>query len=149
MELTDIWDNEQISNYLIRVLTFAAWISYNFLTASLICFLFAVSPTMKTKVLLSSIFFIADSVVRGNLMISYAFEVSPCLVRSGETFGFLANLSVLGLKKWTFVWTRVALRPLPFFKDAATFLAFCPTTFRWVATYSITVQDLRGHSQNS
>lgn len=89
----------QIKLHLIRVLTLAAWISYNFLTASLICFLFAVSPTMKTKVLLSSIFFIADSVVRGNLMISYAFEVSPCLVRSGETFGFLANLSVLGLKK--------------------------------------------------
>ena len=56
--------------YLMRVFTLSAVISYNFLTASLICFLLAVSPTMKTKVLLSSIFFIADSVVRGNLMMS-------------------------------------------------------------------------------
>ena len=89
--------------YLISVLTLAAWMSYNFFTASLICFLLAVSPTMKTRVLLSSIFFIADSVVRGNLMISYAFEVSPDFIDAGKTLGFLANFSVLGLKKWTFV----------------------------------------------
>lgn len=85
--------------YLMRVLTLAAVISYNFFTASLICFLLAVSPTMKTKVLLSSIFFIADSVVRGNLMISYALEVSPDFIDAGRTLGFLANLRVLGLKK--------------------------------------------------
>lgn len=59
-------------------------------------------------------------------MISYALEVSPDFIDAGKTLGFLANLRVLGLKKWTFVWTRVALRPLPFFSDAATFLAFCP-----------------------
>ena len=85
--------------YLMRVLTLRAVMSYNFLTASLICFLLAVSPTMKTKVLLSSIFFIADSVVRGNLIMSYAFEVSPDLIDAGRTLGFLASLRVLGLKK--------------------------------------------------
>ena len=111
---------------LIKVLTLAAWISYNFFTASLICLLFAVSPTINTRVLLSSIFFIADSVVKGNLMISYDFDVSPVFIDAGKTLGFLANLRVLGLKKWTFVWTRVALRPLPFFSDAAIFFALFP-----------------------
>ena len=61
---------------------------------------------------------------------SYAFEVSPDLIDAGRTLGFLASLRVLGLKKWTLVWTRVALRPLPFFKDAATFLAFCPMSWK-------------------
>ena len=39
--------------------------SYNFLTEALICGLLALTSTMKTSVLLSSIFFIADSVVNG------------------------------------------------------------------------------------
>ena len=63
-------DARQI-NYLIRVLTFFAWMSYIFLTAALIFFLSALRSTMKTRVLLSSIFFIADSVVRGYLRIWY------------------------------------------------------------------------------
>jgi hypothetical protein len=81
---------------------------------------------MNTRVLLSSIFFIADSVVRGNLMMSYAFDVSPVFIDAGKTLGFLANFRVFGLKKWTLVWMRVAFLPLPFLRDAATFLAFCP-----------------------
>lgn len=40
--------------------------SYSFLTACLTCGLFALLSTMNTRVLLSSIFFMADSVVRGN-----------------------------------------------------------------------------------
>lgn len=58
------------SSYLIRVLTFATSISYSFLTACLIWCLFALTSTMNTSVLLSSIFFMADSVVNGNLMMA-------------------------------------------------------------------------------
>ena len=47
------------------VLTFSASMSYNFFTAWLIWCLLAFLSTIKTRVLLSSIFFIADSVVRG------------------------------------------------------------------------------------
>ena len=57
-----------LTTYLIRVLTFDTSISYSFLTACFICGLFALRLTTNTSVLLSSIFFIADSVVRGCLM---------------------------------------------------------------------------------
>jgi len=50
-------------------LTFAVLISYILRTASVIWRLFARTSTMKTSVLLSSIFFIADSVVSGYLRI--------------------------------------------------------------------------------
>jgi hypothetical protein len=53
----------------ISVLTFAVLISYILRTASVIWRLFARTSTMKTSVLLSSIFFIADSVVSGYLRI--------------------------------------------------------------------------------
>jgi hypothetical protein len=55
-----------------RVLTLATLMSYNFLTEALIWCLLALMLTRKTKVLLSSIFFIADSVVRGCLMMLWA-----------------------------------------------------------------------------
>jgi len=51
------------------VLTLETWMLYNLLTAILICGLLARLSTMKTNVLLSSIFFIADSVVSGYLII--------------------------------------------------------------------------------
>ena len=54
-----------------RVLIFSVWMSYMRLTASLICFFVDLASTMKTRVLLSSIFFMADSVVRGNLRICW------------------------------------------------------------------------------
>ena len=54
-----------------RVLTLATSMLYNFLTACLIIGLFARLSTIKTKVLLSSIFFMADSVVRGYLIKAY------------------------------------------------------------------------------
>lgn len=57
--------------YLTSVFTFATSISYSFLTACLTCGLLALTSTMKTSVLLSSIFFIADSVVKGCLIIAY------------------------------------------------------------------------------
>ena len=48
--------------------TFEMLMSYSFLTADLIWCLFALMSQMKTRVLLSSIFFMADSVVKGCLM---------------------------------------------------------------------------------
>lgn len=56
--------------YLMRVLTLEASISYNFFTEALICGLLALTSTINTSVLLSSIFFIADSVVKGCLIIA-------------------------------------------------------------------------------
>lgn len=56
--------------YLIRVLTLEASISYNFFTEALICGLLALTSTINTSVLLSSIFFMADSVVKGCLIMA-------------------------------------------------------------------------------
>ena len=63
-----------ICAYLIKVLTLQTLMSYNFLTADLIWCLLAFKLQIKTKVLLSSIFFMADSVVNGCLMILWASE---------------------------------------------------------------------------
>jgi len=62
------WFNTYIQ-YLIRVLTLETWMLYNLLTAILIWGLLARLSTINTNVLLSSIFFIADSVVSGYLII--------------------------------------------------------------------------------
>ena len=59
-----------IGLYLINTLTLATSMSYILLTAILILGLLAFKSTINTSVLLSSIFFIADSVVRGYLMIA-------------------------------------------------------------------------------
>jgi hypothetical protein len=73
--------------------------------------LLALMFTMKTKVLLSSIFFIADSVVRGCLMMLWA----SILLRLGIDFlgylGFLAGRKVLGRWKCTDVRTFLILVP--------------------------------------
>lgn len=57
--------NREVNTYLISVFILTQSTSYNFLSASLICLLFALISTMNTKVLFSSIFFIALSVLRG------------------------------------------------------------------------------------
>jgi hypothetical protein len=79
----------QVSIYLIKVLTFFAWMSYIFLTAALIFFLSALRSTMKTRVLLSSIFFIADSVVRGYFRIWYW---SSLFLPGALTLGYFGSL---------------------------------------------------------
>ena len=56
--------------YLIKVLTLEASMSYSFFTDALIWGLLALTSTMNTRVLLSSIFFMADSVVKGCLMMA-------------------------------------------------------------------------------
>ena len=85
--------------------------SYNFLTADLIWCLLAFKLVIKTKVLLSSIFFIADSVVKGCLIILWAsirfLEATDFL----GYLGFLAGLKVFGLLKWTEVRTFLTLVP--------------------------------------
>ena len=68
------------NNHLMRVLTLATSMSYNCLTACLICGLLARTFTMNTSVLLSSIFFIADSVVRGFLIIEYLSSFTVTIV---------------------------------------------------------------------
>lgn len=115
-------NNSINATHRINVFTLAALMPYSLLTACLIWFLLLVISTMKTKVLLSSIFFMADSVVNGNLITLYeSFFGAPAATFA--TFGFLASLRVFGLKKCVFVWTLVAFLPLPFFRAFAALLA--------------------------
>merc|ERR1719414_1475453 len=95
---------------LISVLTLHTLMSYNFLTADLIWCLLAFKQVIKTKVLLSSIFFIADSVVNGCLMMLCASIRFLAGVDFLGYLGCLAGLKVFGLLKWTEVrifFTRV------------------------------------------
>ena len=80
-----------------RVLTFSHWISYMALTASLMLRLLAVVATMKTSVLLSSIFFMADSVVSGNLMMAYLSCFASPVPDERAYFGLRSEVAVFGL----------------------------------------------------
>lgn len=71
--------HRSISAYRMRVLTFWHSMSYNAFTASLICLLLDFTSTMKTSVLLSSIFFMALSVVNGNLTIRCLVILGACV----------------------------------------------------------------------
>merc|ERR1719422_2282899 len=86
---------------LMRVLTLAISTLYSFLTAFLIIGLFALLSTMNTRVLKSSIFFMADSVVRGYLIKRYWSSLLVLFTLLRGYFGFLLSLSVLGRLKWT------------------------------------------------
>merc|ERR1719281_2111509 len=84
---------------LMRVLTFWHCTSYSCLTASLILSLEALMSTMKTSVLISSIFFMADSVVKGYLITAY---LSILVMPATDFLGYFGSrflMSVLGLKK--------------------------------------------------
>merc|ERR1719482_138641 len=109
-----------------RVLTLAHCTSYIDLTASLIFSLVALMSTIKTSVLISSIFFMADSVVNGNLMIAnlsiLAMPETDFLVYLGSRF----FSSVLGLKKCTFLRTFDDLRDTACLTTFETFAAFLP-----------------------
>ena len=63
--------------------------SYIFLTAALIFGLLALISTMKTRVLLSSIFFMADSVVNGCLMVENWSSLGAAADDLVGHFGFL------------------------------------------------------------
>merc|ERR1719174_1228169 len=111
------------------VLTFAHFTSYNAWTASLIFGFVALISTMKTSVLISSIFFIADSVVTGYWMIRYLSILSR---RSDDFRGYLGSrglLRVLGRKKCTFVRTFRTFFVTADFKALETFPAFLAAPF--------------------
>merc|ERR1719436_124248 len=88
-----------------RVLTFAHFTSYSAWTASLILGLVALMSTMNTKVLISSIFFIADPVVTGYWMIRYLSILSRVSVDFLGYFGSRGFFKVFGRKKCTLVRT--------------------------------------------
>merc|ERR1712194_778444 len=107
-----------------RVLTLAHFTSYRARTASLIWGLFALMSTRKTRVLISSIFFIADSVVTGHWMILY---LSILFRRFTDFLGYLGSrglTNVLGLKKCTFVRTFLTFRETDALTAFATLPAF-------------------------
>merc|ERR1712086_647672 len=105
---------------LMSVLTLAHWTSYKDLTASLIFSLVALMSTMKTRVLISSIFFMADSVVSGYLMTAYlSIFDKPCT----DFLRYLPSrflIRVLGKKKCTFFRILDVLRATVCFKPFAT-----------------------------
>lgn len=98
-----VWRTAQQEIYLINVLIFFVWMSYIFFTASFIFFLSALRSTMKTRVLLSSIFFIADSVVRGYLRMAYWSSLFLPGALTRGYLGFLSFFKVLGRWNVTFV----------------------------------------------
>ena len=87
--------------YRTSVLTFAVLISYMRRTASVIWRLLARVSTMKTSVLLSSIFFMADSVVSGYLRIAYWSSGLTLGTDLREYLGLRSSRSVFGL--WNLV----------------------------------------------
>merc|ERR1719301_13260 len=107
-----------------RVLTFAHCTSYIALTASLIFCLLARMSTMKTRVLISSIFFIADSVVNGLLMIENLSSLLMCCTDFRGYLGSRFLISVFGRKKCTFKRFLLVFWDTACFTDFATLEAF-------------------------
>merc|ERR1711998_267446 len=90
---------------LIRELIFCVSMSYIFLIASFICTLLARTSTMKTRVLFSSIFFMADSVVSGYFRIWY---LSRRLGLARYLRGYLPSRGVASvLGKWNRMLVRI------------------------------------------
>merc|ERR1719517_374570 len=92
-----------------RVFTFAHFTSYIWRTASLIFSFVALMSTKKTSVLISSIFFMADSVVTGHWMILYLSINGRLSTDLRGYFGSRFLIRVFGLKKCMFVRTFFAL----------------------------------------
>merc|ERR1719333_1047762 len=112
------------------VFTLAAATSYISATALLIWLLLARVSTMNTRVFSSSIFFIADSVVSGYLMILNLSSSGFFAIALRGYIGFRACFSVFGRKKCTFLRTFVCFFAIDFFTifvvafAFATFVAF-------------------------
>merc|ERR1719221_163088 len=87
------------------VFTFAHLTSYICRTASLMFNFVALMSTKKTRVLISSIFFMADSVVTGHWMILYLSLRSRLSTDRLGYFGALFEIRVFGRKKCTLVRT--------------------------------------------
>ncbi len=111
--------------YLINTLTLATSMSYILLTAILILGLLAFKSTINTSVLLSSIFFIADSVVKGYLMIAHWSSLFTAGMDFRGYLGERAGRWVCGRWKWTFLRTfLLTFVDVPF---RTAFLAFRAT----------------------
>merc|ERR1719409_2649443 len=98
--------------------------SYMECTASLICRLLARTSTRNTSVLISSIFFIADSVVTGQTMIRCLSNETGWTTDLRGYFGSRGLIRVFGRKKCTFRRTFLTLRDTAVFKALETLLAF-------------------------
>ena len=93
------------NTHLISVLTLTHSTSYSFFNASLICRLFALTFTINTSVLFSSIFFIALSVFNGCTMIFSASRRGACGIDLRGYFGARESVSVFG--RWKVVDVRI------------------------------------------
>lgn len=103
---------EEGKTHVINVLIFSASTSYSFLMAALICLLLAARFTIKTSVLISSIFFMADSVLRGKRIVLKASIRGAWGIDFLGYLGLRANCNVLGRWKLTEVRTFLILFPL-------------------------------------
>jgi hypothetical protein len=107
--------SQRILIHRIKVLILRVSTSYNFLTASLICLLLLFKSTMNTKVLCSSIFFMAVSVFKGCWMVLNWSILGKWLTDFRGYLGARARARVLGRWKETEVRTlrtEVELVPL-------------------------------------
>merc|ERR1719265_458036 len=95
----------------------------------------ALRSTRKTRVLISSIFFMADSVVTGAMMMRYLSSLSVWMAVLLGYFGSRAFCGVFGLKKCTFWRTFFTLRDTAVFTALATFSAFFAPPFAMVLKY--------------
>lgn len=92
--------------YRMSVFSLMVSTSYSFFSASLICLLFALTSTMNTSVLFSSIFFIALSVFNGWMMTLEASRRGWCGIDLRGYLGARDSWSVFG---W---WKDVLVRTL-------------------------------------
>jgi len=88
------------------VLILSTSTSYNFFNDSLICLLFALTSTMNTSVLFSSIFFIALSVLSGWMMTLEASRRGSCATDLRGYLGARESVRVFGR------WKEVLVRTL-------------------------------------
>ena len=121
---------QYFSTNLTRVFTLATSISYSLLTACFILGLLALISAINTSVLLSSIFFIAASVVSGCFMIAYWSNLFFLGADLLGYFGFLFFLNVFGRLNTTEVRTFfLSVVRVPF---STAFLAFKAADFALV-----------------
>merc|ERR1719150_1536802 len=111
------------------VFTFAAFTSYMAWTASLMLILVDFTSTMNTSVLISSIFFMADSVVTGYWMMRYLSILGRTSTDLLGYFGSRFLLRVLGRKKCTLVLTLLCFLDTEPFTALATLAAFFAPPF--------------------
>merc|ERR1719336_2233778 len=118
------------------VFTFADFTSYMAWTASLMLILLDFTSTMKTKVLISSIFFIALSVVTGYWMMRYLSILQRPSTDFLGYFGSRFCFNVFGRKKCTLVLTFRCFRATEPLTALATLAAFFAPPFTGFSGFS-------------